>query len=185
MNATPTSKNASATNSDLAGLVPLINALRSLPAVSKRLKPDDLHVPSVTCRCNHTRKVTEMVVASSPLVKRVETNVCLSCPNKAELRKEDAASAHFVCLGCGSVLVRVPPHTNKETGMRIQPGKIYHTLGCPNCRSEVRAAVVDALRQDADPAKVVEFESKILEVLLVTNPKLAKLCLAKVLSPNL
>jgi len=180
----PSSRNASGTDLDPRALGSLVLALRALPR-PREVDMAQLRIPDVVCRCQKRKRVTDMVVTRSPLVKRIDTDVCKDCPCKAEHARYDQSTARLVCVGCGSLLANIPASENKETKLKFRAGGIYHALGCPNCSEQVRLAVTKALNSNADPNKVVEFESKIFEVLYVTNPTLARTCLAKVLHPNL
>lgn len=58
---------------------------------------------------------------------RVIKNLCEDCLQNAR------SAALIVCNGCKSVEGFVTPQTDKD-GFKIEKGKIYHQMACPNCR---------------------------------------------------
>jgi hypothetical protein len=164
----------------------LVTVLRQLPPPPGRalVKPEEA---KITCACHKQVCLSQVETFSTNFVSQGTSNVCRGC-TAPEARNADQGKARLVCVGCGQLAVRVPPHLNKDVNRRFLAGQTYHILGCPACPAELRARINSIFEtgiSEEDAAKNdVAFSSPIFEVLYLKNPHHALLCLAKLLSPS-
>lgn len=91
--------------------------------------PNLLKPKKEQCLCGKLVDITEFEMLNTGLFT-THSNVCKGCKQGHEADKKHA---RVVCTKCKRVFTHLKPSVDK-TGFKIEAGRSYHMLGCPQCQ---------------------------------------------------